>query len=150
MLKKKFASLFALMLIWPAISFAALPAGPGLSGFWQFCDSNNKPIQGKFYLSQVVNVDRKPALFWYGEQRAQYPDWATTFSGEIFRNMIEGNWTDVPKGQWFRNNGSLVLEANSKDLEKACVLTVVKQKGDNSFTKMVKMYVPKCQEFMCK
>jgi hypothetical protein len=142
---KKLASLFALMLIWPAISFAALPAGPGLSGFWQPCN-NNIPIEGQFFLSQVVNVvSQKPTLFWYGEQRAQYPDWATTFSGEIFGSTIEGNWADVPKGQWFRNNGWAVLEANSKDLTKACVLTVVKKKGaDPTFSKVVKKYAPGC------
>ena len=150
---KKIAPFF-LMLIWSAVSFAALPPGPGLSGFWQGYEDGGAPIEGQFYLTQKdvkgekgeVESETKSFLSWYGEQRTQYPDWATIFHGEIHDDgTISGYWTDVPKGQWFRNSGFLEIKMDNPNPEKACVLTVTKEEGaDFGPTKLVRKYT-KCK-----
>lgn len=146
---KKVEPLFIVVFMWPIASFAALPAGPGLSGFWQPCDGST-PIEGQYYLTQVDGkmMNEDATLFWYGEQKAQYPDWATVFNGTIYQSQIKstvaGNWADVPKGQWFRNNGTLELEMDAKDPQKACVLTVTKETGGFGPTTLRKKYVSGC------
>ncbi len=124
--------------LWPLVSFADIPTGPGLSGYWQGYDGNNMPIEGQFYLTQndvkgekgEVESEMKSFVSWYGEQRSEFPDWATLFHGEIHDDgTMSGHWTDVPKGKLFRNSGFMELKIDSPDPKKACVLTVTKEEG---------------------
>jgi len=79
------------------------PALIDLTGAWN-CDDG-----GKYYVRQLGTI-----VWWYGEQDPGYPSWSNVMRGTISGNMINADWTDVPKGSVMQN-GNLVLQITSNN-----------------------------------
>ncbi|MDM7938800.1 MAG: hypothetical protein QUS07_00460 [Methanothrix sp.] len=74
------------------------PAPMDLTGVWN-CDDG-----GKYYVRQLGS-----AIWWYGENDAKNPSWSNVLRGTIGGNVINAEWSDVPKGS-VMSNGKLVLQ----------------------------------------
>ena len=94
-----------------------------LTGEWRGNDG------GYYYLRQEGE-----RLYWYGEQRAEDPDWSTVFIGRVSDYRIEGYFLDVPKGQT-RREGSLVLSIE----ENGNVLILMRKTGGLSASRWERM-----------
>jgi hypothetical protein len=79
------------------------PAPMDLTGVWN-CDDG-----GKYYVRQLGS-----AIWWYGENDAKNPSWSNVLRGTIGGNMINAEWSDVPKGS-VMSNGKLVLQIVSNN-----------------------------------
>ena len=74
-----------------------------LTGVWD-CDDG-----GKYYVRQLGTT-----VWWYGELDPNAPNWSNVMRGTISGNMINADWTDVPKGS-IMQNGNLVLQIESNN-----------------------------------
>lgn len=73
-----------------------------LTGKWQGNDG------GIYYIRQLGNT-----IWWYGENSPNNPSWSNVANGHISGNMLNLQWSDVPKGS-IMNNGNLTLEVLSE------------------------------------
>ena len=79
-------------------------ASMDLTGVWN-CDDG-----GKYYIRQL-GTD----VWWYGELDPNTPSWSNVMRGTISGNMIEGEWSDVPKGSVMQyGNLALQIESGNK------------------------------------
>jgi hypothetical protein len=74
-----------------------------LTGVWN-CDDG-----GKYYVRQLGTT-----VWWYGELDPNTPNWSNVMRGTISANMINAEWTDVPKGS-IMQYGNLVLQIASNN-----------------------------------
>lgn len=81
----------------------SVPALIDLTGVWN-CDDG-----GKYYVRQLGTT-----VWWYGELDPNTPNWSNVMRGSISGNMINADWTDVPKGS-IMQNGNLVLQIASNN-----------------------------------
>jgi hypothetical protein len=79
------------------------PALIDLTGVWN-CDDG-----GIYYVRQLGTV-----VWWYGELDPNTPYWSNVMRGVISGNMINADWSDVPKGSVMQN-GNLVLQIASNN-----------------------------------
>jgi hypothetical protein len=79
------------------------PALIDLTGVWN-CDDG-----GIYYVRQLGTV-----VWWYGELDPNTPNWSNVMRGSISGNMINADWSDVPKGSVMQN-GNLVLQIASNN-----------------------------------
>jgi hypothetical protein len=79
------------------------PALIDLTGVWQ-CDDG-----GIYYVRQLGAT-----VWWYGERDPNTPSWSNVMRGSIGGNMINAEWSDVPKGS-IMQNGNLVLQIVSNN-----------------------------------
>lgn len=80
-----------------------VPTPIDLTGVWN-CDDG-----GKYYVRQLGTT-----VWWYGELNPNTPNWSNVMRGTISGNMINADWTDVPKG-YIMQNGNLVLQIVSNN-----------------------------------
>jgi hypothetical protein len=81
----------------------SVPALIDLTGVWN-CDDG-----GKYYVRQLGTT-----VWWYGELDPNTPNWSNVMRGSISGNMINADWTDVPKGSVMQY-GNLVLQIVSNN-----------------------------------
>ena len=81
----------------------SVPALIDLTGVWN-CDDG-----GIYYVRQLGTT-----VWWYGELDPNTPNWSNVMRGAISGNMINADWTDVPKGSVMQN-GNLVLQIASNN-----------------------------------
>jgi len=79
------------------------PALIDLTGVWN-CDDG-----GIYYVRQLGAT-----VWWYGELDPNTPYWSNVMRGSISGNMINADWTDVPKGSVMQY-GNLVLQIVSNN-----------------------------------
>ncbi|MDQ1260978.1 MAG: hypothetical protein QG575_159 [Euryarchaeota archaeon] len=79
------------------------PALIDLTGVWN-CDDG-----GIYYVRQLGTT-----VWWYGELDPNTPNWSNVMRGSISGNMINADWTDVPKGS-IMQYGNLVLQIVSNN-----------------------------------
>ncbi|MFZ2470958.1 MAG: hypothetical protein WAW52_03345 [Methanothrix sp.] len=79
------------------------PALIDLTGVWN-CDDG-----GIYYVRQLGTT-----VWWYGELDPNAPNWSNVMRGAISGNMINADWSDVPKGSVMQN-GNLVLQIASNN-----------------------------------
>ncbi|MGB5100506.1 MAG: hypothetical protein WBN94_07920 [Methanothrix sp.] len=79
------------------------PALIDLTGVWN-CDDG-----GIYYVRQLGTT-----VWWYGELDPNTPNWSNVMRGAISGNMINADWSDVPKGSVMQN-GNLVLQIASNN-----------------------------------
>jgi hypothetical protein len=79
------------------------PALIDLTGVWN-CDDG-----GIYYVRQLGTT-----VWWYGELDPNTPNWSNVMRGSISGNMINADWTDVPKGSVMQY-GNLVLQIVSNN-----------------------------------
>ncbi|MCK9441920.1 MAG: hypothetical protein M0Q13_10935 [Methanothrix sp.] len=79
------------------------PALIDLTGVWN-CDDG-----GIYYVRQLGST-----VWWYGELDPNAPNWSNVMRGAISGNMINADWSDVPKGSVMQN-GNLVLQIASNN-----------------------------------
>ncbi len=112
-MKKQCWAIVWLTIIVSSIGISLLTAGtPDLTGVWK------SSSDGVYYLRQIDNN-----LWWYGEAALEHPTWANVACGRIQGDIIELNWSDVPKGE-VQSYGILVVK-----IESANHLVVIKQTG---------------------
>ena len=79
-------------------------ASMNLTGVWN-CDDG-----GKYYIRQLGT-----AVWWYGEQDPNTPSWSNVMHGTVSGNMIDAEWSDVPKGSVMQyGNLALQIESGNK------------------------------------
>ncbi len=81
----------------------SVPALIDLTGVWN-CDDG-----GKYYVRQLGTT-----VWWYGELDPNTPNWSNVMRGTRSGNMINADWSDVPKGS-IMQNGNLVLQIESNN-----------------------------------
>jgi hypothetical protein len=81
----------------------SVPAMIDLTGVWN-CDDG-----GIYYVRQLGTT-----VWWYGELDPNAPNWSNVMRGTISGNMINADWSDVPKGSVMQN-GNLVLQIASNN-----------------------------------
>lgn len=86
-----------------AVPGGGTPAPMDLTGVWN-CDDG-----GKYYVRQLGS-----AIWWYGENDPKNPSWSNVLRGTIGGNVINAEWSDVPKGS-IMSNGKLVLQIVSNN-----------------------------------
>jgi hypothetical protein len=74
-----------------------------LTGVWNSDDG------GIYYVRQLGTT-----VWWYGELDPNTPNWSNVMRGAISGNMINADWTDVPKGSVMQY-GNLVLQIESNN-----------------------------------
>jgi hypothetical protein len=74
-----------------------------LTGVWN-CDDG-----GMYYIRQFGTT-----VWWFGEHDRNTPDWSNVMRGTISGNMINADWTDVPKGS-IMQYGMLKLQIQSNN-----------------------------------
>jgi hypothetical protein len=79
------------------------PALIDLTGVWN-CDDG-----GVYYVRQLGAT-----VWWYGELDPNTPYWSNVMRGSISGNMINADWSDVPKGSVMQN-GNLVIQIASNN-----------------------------------
>jgi hypothetical protein len=79
------------------------PALMDLTGVWN-CDDG-----GIYYVRQLGTI-----VWWYGELDPNTPNWSNVMRGSISGNMINADWSDVPKGSVMQN-GNLVIQIVSNN-----------------------------------
>jgi hypothetical protein len=79
------------------------PAILDLTGVWN-CDDG-----GKYYVRQLGTT-----VWWYGETDPNTPSWSNVMRGTISGNIINADWSDVPKGS-IMQYGNLVIQIESNN-----------------------------------
>lgn len=87
----------------PGTTPGSTPALINLTGIWN-CDDG-----GRYYVRQLGT-----AVWWFGEQDPNYPSWSNVMRGTISGNMINAEWSDVPKGSVMQH-GNLVISIASNN-----------------------------------
>jgi hypothetical protein len=104
---KQMQILCLLLLIAPVVAWS------DLTGVWRSDDN------GTYYLRQSENM-----LSWYGEHSKDDPAWSNVYRAEIHGDVIQGRWSDAPKGRGMSSGTlSLKIEHNGN------VLLVVQETG---------------------
>jgi hypothetical protein len=87
----------------PGTILGSTPTPINLTGIWN-CDDG-----GRYYVRQLGT-----ALWWFGEQDPNYPSWSNVMRGTVRGNMINAEWSDVPKGS-IMQYGNLILQIASNN-----------------------------------